>query len=177
MLRLSRRKARVVSQVAVMGVLLLRGVLSTGCSSGCGLGLTQQVVFSDAPAVPSAPPNPLPCCGGFLFRDVSLTDQDIKEVDLANTDMRSGHVDAFLTAPDCTTLFDGPYNGAAAQPLCKIYIGPVVAGSVSARQAIPKGIYRLFAQAYASNETSSPFKLDLGIWGKKCGASSTAPSP
>jgi hypothetical protein len=71
----------------------------------------------------------VPCCGGFLFHDVNLNSSDIQQVDLANGQVNAGHVYAFLVSADCAKLFDGPYIGSVVQPLCKIYIGPVAAGT------------------------------------------------
>lgn len=173
---LLRADTRSIARIAIVGGLMLRAMLGTGCSSGCGLGLTQRLSFSSAPVFPSVVPIPVPCCGEFLFHDVNLTAAEIKEVDLANTEVQTGHLDAFLTAPDCTKLFDHPYNGSVSEPLCKIYIGPVAAGTVSQRQAIPKGRYRVFAHAWASNDASSSFSVDVGLWTNRCRPSPTAPS-
>jgi hypothetical protein len=159
---------RLIAKLTLVGGLMLRVLLTTSCSSACGLGLVQRLSFSSDPANPSDPPHAVPCCGGFLFQDVDLTATDIQQVDLANSQVNSGHLDAFLTAPDCIKLFDSAYNGSAIQPLCKIYIGPVAAGTVSDRQTIPKGKYRTFAQAWASTDTSNVFNIDVGIWTNKC---------
>jgi hypothetical protein len=122
------------------------------------------------------PANAVPCCGGFVFQDVNLTGADIQEVDLANSQVNSGRVDAFLTTPDCAALFAGPYMGFPAQPLCKVFIGPVPAGTVSERQSLPKGTYRLFAQAWATNDSSNSFELEAGLYSNKCNPNLTGPS-
>jgi hypothetical protein len=95
--------------------------------------------------------------------------------DLANGQTNSGHIDAFLTSPDCVRLFDGPYNGAASSPLCRIYIGPVTAGTASGRQTLPKGMYRVFVQAWASNELSNVFGVDVGLYTDQCRPNFMAP--
>lgn len=151
-------------------------MLTDSCSSACGLRLWSRISLSSLPLKLSDPPNPLPCCGGFRYQDVNLEATDIRQVDLSNSQVNSGHVDAFLTAPDCTRLFNDPYTGTGTQPLCKIYIGPVAAGTVSQRQTIPNATYRMFAQAWASNETSELFGLDVGIYSDRCQPNLVAPS-
>jgi hypothetical protein len=108
------------------------------------------------------------CCGGFLYEDVNLSDPLTKQVDLANGQINSGHLDAFLTTTDCARLFDAAYSGSAAQPLCKILIGPVAAGTVSQAVTLPLGSYRVFAQAWASNDATDAFSMDVGIYSDNC---------
>ncbi len=115
----------------------------------------QRISFSSDPKTLSEPPTPVPCCGAFLYRDVDLTAKVIQQVDVANAQVNNGHVDAFLTATTCTKLFTDAYDGSAVQPLCKVYIGPVSAGMVSPRQTVPSGIYGVFVQAWALNDTAS----------------------
>jgi len=135
-----------------IAVLLLTGIIASAvmnasCGHACGLALIQRITFPPPPPGPLAPaPPPVPCCGGFLYQDVALTDVT-QQVDLANGQVNNGHVDAFLVSGDCVRLFDGPYSGSATQPLCKVLIGPVAAGTVSPRQKIASGSYRVFEQA------------------------------
>jgi len=110
-----------------------------------------------------------------MSQAVDLRGTDIQEIDLANSLANSGHVDAFLTSPDCTRLFDGPYNGVVTQALCQIYIGPLVGGSVSPRQSIPKGTYRVFVQAWSTNEASNLFSVDVGVYTDRCRPNLVAP--
>jgi hypothetical protein len=166
--RLLPQEAILLAPVIIVGGLIFAAMLTDSCTSACGLRLWSRVSLSSTPLKPSDPPNPVPCCGGFLFQDVNLRATDIQQVDLSNSQVSSGHVDGFLTAPDCTRLFDGPYTGTVAQALCKIYIGPVAAGTVSQRQTVPNGAYRVFAQAWTSNETSELFGIDVGIYSDKC---------
>ena len=172
---LHRRQHGVVRQVAVVGLLVVSAMPTSSCTSACGLGLVDRFWFTSAPVKPADPPNPVPCCGGFLFQDVNLGAADIQQVDLANAQVNNGHVDGFLVAPDCTRLFDGPYNGTVVQPLCKIYIGPVASGTVSQRQTVPPGSYRMLAQAWATNDASDLFTLDIGVYSDKCRPNLTAP--
>lgn len=136
----------------------------SACGSPCGLGLVSRIHFSIQNS-----PKPVPCCGGFLYVDVNLSAPAIQQIDLANGQVNNGHLDAFLTATDCTTLFDDTYNGSAAHPLCNVYIGPVSAGTVSERVSLPKGSYRVFAQSWASNnDTTDAFTIDVGIYSDSC---------
>jgi hypothetical protein len=112
-----------------------------------------------------------------LFQDVNLGATDLQEIDLANGAVNNGRVDGFLTAPDCAKLFDQPYEGTASQALCKIYIGPVAPGGVSQRLSVPHGRYRMFVQAWASNELPNIFSVDLGLYSSKCQPNLAAPGP
>src|SRR5262245_26702574 len=149
---------------------------ATSCSRECPLWLAQKLVFSSDPQKLGDSPMPVPCCGGFLFQDVNLNSSAVQQTDLANGQVNVGHVDAFLVSSDCTKLFEGAYNGSVVQPLCTIYIGPVAAGTVSERKKISPGTYRLFVQAWASNESEQRFALDVGIWSDDCRLSPTAPT-
>jgi hypothetical protein len=157
--------------VVIVG-LILGGILTNSCGSGCPSRLASRLVFSSFGDTTKS----VPCCGGSVFQDVNLTGADIREVDLANSQVNSGRVDAFLTAPDCSVLFDGPYNGPPAQSRCRVLIGPVAPGEVSERLAIPKGTYRVFAQAWASNENENIFDIDVGLYSDKCHPNLTGPS-
>jgi hypothetical protein len=132
--------------------------LSMSCGSDCGLALVQRIEFSSPPAQPV-------CCGESVYRDVSLTNDDV-QVDLTNSSP-PGRVDAFLTNADCTKLFD-TYAGARTGALCQILIGPVPAATVSERRSVSRGRYRIFAQALSSNELPTSFVFDLGIWSDDC---------
>jgi hypothetical protein len=167
-----------VRGLAVRGVVLIVAILSTcSCGQKCAFRLALQLSFSSDPIRVGDAPIPVPCCGGFLFHDVNLNSADIQQVDIANGQVNAGHIDAFLVSADCAKLFDGPYNGSVVQPLCKIYMGPVAAGNVSDRQTLLPGSYRLFAQAWASNESEQRFDIDLGIWTDSCQLNPTAPTP
>jgi hypothetical protein len=167
-----------VRGLAVRGVVLIVAILSTcSCGQKCAFRLALQLSFSSDPIRVGDAPIPVPCCGGFLFHDVNLNSADIQQVDIANGQVNAGHIDAFLVSADCAKLFDGPYNGSVVQPLCKIYMGPVAAGNVSDRQTLLPGSYRLFAQAWASNESEQRFDIDLGIWTDRCQLNPTAPTP
>jgi hypothetical protein len=166
-----RAMARVVRVAIASGALVLGSASSQSCTTGCSFRLASRVPFpSPTNAVKVA------CCGAFVFQDVDLTDADIEEVDVANGQVNNGRVDAFLTTTDCTVLFAAPYDGASAQPLCRIFIGPVPPGAVSDRRKLPKGTYRLFAQAWATNESSNTFAVDVGLWTHKCRPNLTGPS-
>jgi len=147
------------------------------CGNKCAFRLALQLSFSSDPQRAGDAPIPVACCGGFLFHDVNLNSPDIQQVDIANGQVNAGHVDAFLVSADCAKLFDGPYNGSIVQPLCKIYMGPVAAGTVTDRQKLLPGTYRLFAQAWASNESEQRFDVDLGLWTDSCQLNPTAPTP
>ncbi len=109
----------------------------------------------------------------FRTHDVAVPSEPGLEVDLAHS-VPNGQVsraDAWLTTTDCAQLFDGPYptaSGAPPAPRCRVFIGPVVAGSVSARQKVDAGQYRVFVQAYTANQTPPDYSVDVGIWGNSC---------
>src|SRR5262249_31730901 len=130
--------------LAVRSGLLMVAILTMGsCSQKCPFRLALELTFTSDSQRPGDALMPVPCCGGSLFQNVNLNSSDIQQVDLANGQVNAGHVDAFLVSADCTKLFDGPYNGSVVQPLCKIYIGPVPAGTVTDRQKVLPGSYRL----------------------------------
>jgi len=173
--RLLRPDAGLVARVAMVAWLVVSTTTSNSCTSACGLALVSRFWFTSAAMTPTDAPHPVPCCGGVLFQDVNLGAADIQQVDLSNAQVNSGHVDGFLVAPDCTRLFDGPYNGTVVQPLCTIYMGPVASGTVGQRQTIPPGSYRMLAQAWATNEAADLFSLDVGVYSDKCRPNLTAP--
>jgi hypothetical protein len=169
-------RIRTAARIGVICGLCSVTILSApSCSSACPFWLAQKVVFSSDPEKPFDPPVPVPCCGGFLFSDVNLNLAGVQQMDLANGQVNAGHVDAFLVSADCAQLFAGPYNGSVVQPLCTIYLGPVAAGTISERKKISPGKYRLFAQAWASNESEQHFAMDVGMWSDDCRLSPTAP--
>ena len=143
--------------------LMLLSLLASSCGSPCGLALVDRVFLESGAGDMETL---VACCGGFVYADVNLTG-DI-QVDLTNWGGPTGRIDAFLTTPDCTKLFDGPYTGTATMPLCKTHIGPIAPGAVSPRQTLPPGRYRMFAQAWTSNESPTRFRLDVGIWSDDC---------
>ena len=109
----------------------------------------------------------------FRTHDVAVPSEPGLEVDLANSapNGQVSRADAWLTTTDCAKLFDGPYPGASGAPpapLCRVFIGPVAAGAVSARQKVDAGQYRVFVQGYTSNETPPNYSVDVGIWGNSC---------
>jgi len=137
-------------------------VSSVSCGSVCGLALHDRISLSASSSAG------VPCCGGFLFRDVVLSGTGDSEFDLGNVAMPSqpGLVDAFLVPTSCAKLFEGPYPGAT--PLCQLYSGPEAPGRVSSRIALSAGTYRLWLQAYTSNASDAPYFVDVGIWDHSC---------
>ena len=121
------------------------------------------------------------CCGAFAIEDIAVREQRDLAIDLAQVAIpnQQGGQDLFLTAPDCTRLFDGPYpapgTGPPPMPRCSIILGPVSPGRVSPRTRVSAGRYRLFVQAYASNTSTTAYRFDLSVWGASCGASPAAP--
>jgi hypothetical protein len=162
---------RLLREVVTSLGIVLAWTSTDSCGSGCPLRLTSRKVFSSFGDVSKA----VPCCGSFVFREVDLTSADIQQVDLANSRVNTGRVDAFLTGRDCEILFTEPYNGPPAQSRCKVFIGPVAPGDVSERLVIPRGTYRIFAQAWASNENANIFDMDVGVYSDNCRATMTAP--
>jgi hypothetical protein len=143
--------------------LCLTAVAAASCGGGsCGLGIHDRVTLTPTSA------GGVPCCGGFLFRDVALMGRGDSEFDLSNVAMpaQPGLIDAFLVPTSCAKLFDGAYPGAA--PLCQVYSGPAAPGRVSSRVALNAGTYRLWLQAYTSNATTAPYFVDIDIWDHSC---------
>src|SRR5688572_2875245 len=147
-----------MSTSLVVSSLICVSLVCTSCGSECGLALVERIQF------PQAGPLPI-CCGESVYRDVNLTNADI-QVDLTNSSP-SGTVDAFLTDANCTKLFD-TYAATRTGALCQILIGPVPAATVSERRSISPGRYRIFAQAWSSNQVPTAFVVDLGIWSDDC---------
>jgi hypothetical protein len=106
------------------------------------------------------------------FQDIDLRNVDV-EVDLSNPN--GSGVDGFLTSAGCDRLFNAPYTGSAAAPLCQVLIGPVRPREVGARKKIAAGRYRIFAQGYAANEAPLMISLDLGLWSSACKWTPIAP--
>lgn len=133
------------------------------CTSPCGLKLQEHVFLSASQQRDAA----IPCCGGSAYRDVDLSTVDDIEVDLSNLMPADSHVDGFLTTAGCDKLFDS-YSGSASGALCTIHIGPVTPRAVGSRKKIAPGRYRLFAQSWATNQSSASGSLDMGIWSTAC---------
>ena len=153
-------------------VALVAAIFTASCgTSPCGLKLVQHLFLPPPEIVLGVPQQrdiSVPCCGGSVYRDVDLTTAGEVELDLNNPNPAASQVDGFLTSAGCDKLFGGPYSGTLTSPLCTVYIGPVAPRAVSARTKIAPGRYRLFAQAYASNESAHSISLDLGIWTTSC---------
>jgi hypothetical protein len=148
-----------LKRISALPVALLLATL--GCGAPCGLGLSGHLPFSgDAPLVP--------CCGASVYQDIDLTSNNVQEADVENFGGRTGAVDAFLTDANCTTLFTGSYTGSVTAPLCKIFIGPVPAQTVSQRYSLPRARYRLFAQSWTTNADATVFGMEVGVWGPVC---------
>jgi hypothetical protein len=135
---------------------------AASCGSVCGLGLHGRITFDSGSA------GTVPCCGGFLIKDVSLTGDDNPEFGLTSTGLPKipGLVDAFLVPTSCAKLFDGSYPGAV--PLCRVLLGPAAPGTTSSRARLPAGPYRLWLQGYSSNTTNAPYLVDIDVWDHSC---------
>jgi hypothetical protein len=157
-------------------LLVILAALSCACgTSPCGLQIVQHIQFPEVdPKTGRRAELLVECCGGSAYRDLNFTTGEY-EVDLSGSTASSGRVDGFVTSGDCVKLFAGPYSGTATNPLCTVYLGPVAPGAVSQRKKLTPGRYRIFAQAFASNEQPTPFIFDMAIWSNKCGWNPTAP--
>ncbi len=148
----------------VLGVVIVAMfAAAAACSGPCGLGLHDRVTVQGADARALAPG------GGSFFQDVVLRPQrGDMEIDLANTahPAQPGLLDAYLTNTNCAKLFDGPYPGST--PLCKVLVGPVAPGKVSARVSLDAGTYRLWIYGYTSNAGSLEYLIDVDIWDSSC---------
>ena len=153
------RACRLLITAMMNRPLLVAAAFAAGsCGRVCGLGLHDRVTQSGV----------VPCCGGSVFQDVSLSGIGDAEFDLASTAKPSqpGLVDGFLVPTSCAKLFDGSYPGAA--PLCKVYVGPAAPGKVAPRVALPAGTYRLWVQGYSTNTDFAPYLIDIDIWDNSC---------
>jgi hypothetical protein len=157
-------------RIVLVAALMLAVGASNGCGSRCALALRQRVDF---PRDPGAIGEVL-CCGASVYRDIDLAVDDI-QVDLINSSDSNRRVDAFLTSGDCVNLFNEPYAGTVTASPCTIYLGPVIAGSTGARQAVRRGKYRIFAQGYSSNDAPAQFLMELGLWSDVCRWTPIAP--
>ena len=150
---------RIVAAAAVAAGL---GAALAACGgSGCPFGNIRRVSFAGS------------VTDGFRTHDVAVPSEPSLEVDLASSapNGQVSRADAWLTTADCAKLFDGPYptaSGAPPAPLCRVFLGPVAAGAVSARQKLDAGQYRVFVQGYSSNQTPASYSVDVGIWGNSC---------
>lgn len=141
-------------------------------TSPCGLKL-QQHVHLPRTASGQQGSVALPCCGASVFRDIDLGGAGDLEVDVSNPN--GAGLDGFLTNVGCDKLFDAPYAGAGASALCQIYVGPVRPRAISERRKIAPGRYRIFAQGYASTDTTLNIALDVGLWSNACKWNPIAP--
>ena len=152
-------------RIALLALCALSGLASATCGNSCPVGLVQRLYVDATTQTPPGQRVSVPCCGGSLFQDVDLSAGGIQQVDLANAQVNSGKVDAFLTDVGCGKLFDLPYNGDATKPLCKVYLGPVSAGTVSQRRDVARGRYRVFIQAWSQNDVDNTVSVDVGVYG------------
>jgi hypothetical protein len=109
----------------------------------------------------------VPCCGGSVYRDIDLSGVGDVEVDIVNPNAAGSMVDGFLTSVGCDKLFDA-YAGSANGALCTIHVGPVAPRATSARKKIPPARYRVFLQAWSTNQSSVTGSLDMGLWSTAC---------
>jgi hypothetical protein len=113
------------------------------------------------------------CCAASAWDDIVVR-QDDSEIDLAFAKAAGPPppVHAWLTTPDCASLFKGEYPPAVGSPSprCTVYLGPVVPGEVSPRRKLPRGNYRVWVQAFSSSPEPLKAFLDVGVWGEKCRA-------
>jgi hypothetical protein len=158
-----------MADARLIAAALMAAAVLPACTSPCGLKM-QQLVFLAPPIMVNdklvQQDTPLACCGGSAFRDVDLSNIGEFEIDVTNPN--GNGVDGFITNVGCDRLFNAPYTGAANAPLCPIHVGPVRPRTVSERKKVPPGRYRIFAQGYASNDTSQSIALDVGLWSNAC---------
>jgi hypothetical protein len=137
---------------------VLLGALAS-CGSPCPFGLLSQRTLTGQVA----------CCGAASVQSLPVPAE--AEVDLGNLQPagQAGRVDLFLTRGDCDRLFDGAYPPpAGVSPRCPVLVGPVAPGTVSNRQKLDAGTYRLHALAYSSNSAPAAFGIDVAFWGENC---------
>jgi hypothetical protein len=144
-----------------LGLCLLAAAATVSCGSVCGLAIHNRLTYSNSAGA-------VPCCGGFTFKDVTLTANGDTEFQLASTARPAvpGLVDAFLVPASCGKLFEGAYPGAV--PLCQVLLGPTAPGKVSSLAKLSSGTYRLWLQGYSSNSTDATYLIDIEIWDHSC---------
>jgi hypothetical protein len=147
-----------VPSLPALGAILF--LLSLGsCGSPCPFGILSRRAY----------PGQVACCGAAARQDFQVP-ADV-EIDVANVQVpgQAGRVDVFLTRADCDRVFDGDYPPAAgAAPRCPVIVGPVAPGTVSGRQKISTGTYRLHVLAFTSNTAPATFGIDVALWGENC---------
>lgn len=143
--------------VAVVG---LTFALSA-CGHPCGLGLHDTEMVTQ-----TGDSDRVPCCGGFVTKDLALLPETDGEVDITNVLQYPEPVDAFLVPTTCTRLFDGAYPGS--QPLCQVYAGPIGSKSASGRVKLNQGTYRLWMQADTANTDTSGWWVSIDILDYRC---------
>jgi hypothetical protein len=160
-----------------MGSLTTRAIAAAGilavvaCDSPCEFRIVERLPSTGS----------VGCCGGSSREDVVVGAHRDLAVDIAQTAIadQQGGQDLFLTGPDCTRLFDEPYAapGTAPPPVarCPVVLGPVSRGRVSPRAEVEPGRYRLFVQAYDTNQAANSFHAELNIWGATCGRTPAGP--
>jgi|SRR5882672_3997247 len=153
--------------IAFLGLVLLE---SCGSGSSCGLALAQRIDFPKGKDAVGE----VACCGDVTYQDLNLAADNV-QVDLINSSAPEGRVDFFLASGDCVRLFNDPYEGTITSPLCAIYVGPVKARVTTPRTAIRRGRYRMFAQAYTSNDSPAQFLMEIGLWSDACRWNPIAP--
>lgn len=148
---------------AVLAAILLF-TLDGGCGGGgnCSFQVPSRIDVD----------RPVECCGASAWDNVVVGQDDV-EVDLAFAKAAgpAPPVHAWLTTPDCTSLFRGEYPPASGSPSpgCTVYLGPVSPGEVSPRRKMPRGTYRVWVQAFSRSTEPLRCLLDVGVWGERCG--------
>ena len=151
------KKPRLVpSLLALGGVLVLLSLAS--CGSPCPFGIVSIRSYPGQVAG-----------GGASARQDFQVPADV-EVEVANLQVAGqGRVDVFVTRADCDRLFEGEYPPpAGVAPRCTVVVGPVAPGSVSGRQKVSTGTYRLHAHGWTSNTAPATFGIDVALWGENC---------
>ena len=158
MTMMRRRMGGFVMASAAAG--LLAATVGSAACDGCPFQITDKINFQGTLEA-----------GAFATHDVNVPAEDDLQIDLASTATAgSGRADAWITQTDCARLFDTAPSEGAALPTarCTVIVGPVTAGTVSSRQKISAGRFRVFVQSYASNAAPAAYQLELGTWGRTC---------
>jgi hypothetical protein len=155
-------RPRIVSLVRSVALVVLTIPL-LACGHPCGLGLHDSEIVTPA----GTGNDYVPCCGGYVWKDLALLPATEGEVNVTNPlQPPDNPADAFLVPTSCTRLFDGDYPGA--RPLCQIYVGPVTAKSASGRVKLSQGTYRLWMQAYTTNTRSYSYYILIDVFDYRC---------
>lgn len=143
---------------AVRCLLLVAACIASACDATCPHTFEVLSTFTFDEAVP--------CCETTMRKQPVVIRADDAEVDVAvhQDPTIAARVDAWLTPASCLQLFDP----GSSVPKCEVLIGPVAAGSVSARRKAPAGDYHVFVRPRDAGTAPVAALVDVRVWGARC---------